>query len=398
MNADSGRGAMLVAGTALGYLVVMAANPARPSLRDGLRCLRRYPRIFLLPAVFALAHAGFTLWVRADESWTVPGASPIIGAWSGWQPPPWAAVLAAGRLPTGESCAAIFNCVVTTFPLSALWAALFLGNWRGVQGILARGLRRRFGRVPGTLIHLGLALCAIAALCKPIFFGGLQLLNLYLGAVALERIGEITNWLSFVFEYGLGVSVQIYLVLLCYAWIRGLSFDFESLRQFALRRFALVFKWALVVLIVSGAGINLPLVVASFQSPDHRLDPTGLILRTRWSLIGTLLVLNAVQILLIFHNESLLRALADQWRLWSRHAWHLAWFLVVVALHFFLLESANALLPVALGSWNWPAATWTLVLHPLLWSGLASWFLVSWVCLFQRCERNRPDADELVKF
>ncbi len=398
MNADSGRGALLVAGAAVGYVVFMAANPARPSLRDGGRCLRRYPRVFLLPAAFALAHAGFNLWVRAYESWTVPGAPPIIGAWSGWQPPPWADVLAAGRLPTGESCAAIFNCVVTTFPLSALGAALFLGNWRSSQGVLARGLRRRFGWVGGTLVHLGLALGAVAALCKPVFFGGLPLLNLYLGAVALERIGEITNWLSFVFEYGLGVSVQVYLVLLCYAWIRGLSFDFESLRRFALRRFAVVVKWSLVILIVSGLGINLPLVVSSFQNPDHRLDPTRLILGTRWSLIGTLFVLNAVQILLIFHNESLLRALADQRRLWSRHAWRLAWFLVVVALHFFLLETANALFPLALGPWTWPAAVWNLILHPLLWSGLASWFLVSWVCLFQRCERNRPDTAELVKF
>lgn len=398
MNSDSGHGALLVAGTAVGYLIVMAANPAHPSLRDGLRCLRRYPRVWGLPAGFALAHAGFNLWVRVYEAWAVPGAPPIIRTWTGWQPPPWSEAFAASRLPTGESCAGIFNCIATTFPLSAVWAALFLGNWRGSQGALARELRRRFGWAVGTLVHLGLVLCVAAALVKPFFFGGLQQINLYLGSAALERVGEVTNWLSFLFEYLLGVSVQIYLVLLCYAWIRGLSFDFESLRRFALRRFVFVVKWALVVMIVSSVGINLPLVFASFQGPEHRLDPAGLILATRWFLTGTLLVFSAMQILLIFHNESLLRALTDQWRLWSRHAWHLSWFLVVMALHFFLLETANALLPVALGPWTWPAAAWNLVLHPLLWSGLASWFLVSWVCLFQRCERNRPDADELVKF
>ena len=385
-------------GATAGYLVVIATNPARPSLRDGLRCLRRYPRVFLLPASFALVHAGFHLWVRAYESWTVPGVPPIISFWTGWQPPAWAEVLTASWLPTGESSAAIFNCVATTFPLSAVWAALFLGNWRGSQALLARGLRRRFGWVPGTMIHLGLALCAVAALCKPFLFGGLQQINLYLGAASLDRVGEITNWLSFLFEYLLGVSVQIYLVSLCYAWIRGLSFDFESLRRFTLRRFVFVVKWALVVVAISSVGINGPLVIASFQSPDHRLEPAGLILATRWFLTATLPVFCAMQILLIFHNESLRRALVDQARLWARHGWHLAWFLVVVALHFFLLEAANALLPVALGPWSWPAAAWNLILHPLLWSGLASWFLVSWVCLFQRCERNRPDADELVNF
>ncbi len=398
MNLPSGRGVLLVAGTLVGYLAIMAANPARPSLRDGLRCLRRYPRVWLLPAAFALAHAGFYLWVRAYESWLVPGAPPIISAWAGWQPPPWGQVLAASWLPTGESSAAIFDCIVTTFPLSAVWAALFLVNWHGSQTVLARGLRRRLGFAGGTSVHLGLVLCALASLCKPFLFGGLQHFNLYLGAAALERVGEMTNWLSFLFEYLLGVSVQIYLVLLCYAWIRGLSFDFDSLRRFALRRFVFVVKWALVVMGISSVGINLPLVIASFQPSDHRLNPSGLIVAARWLLTATLWLFCAMQILLVFHNESLRRALADQGRLWRRHAWHLGWLLVVVALHFFLLETANALLPAALGPWTWPAAVWSLLLHPLLWSGLASWFLVSWVCLFQRCEQHRPDAEDLVRF
>ena len=336
--------------------------------------------------------------MRVYEAWIVPGAPPLISAWAGWQPPTWSAVLANCWLPTAESSAAIFNCIVTTFPLSAVWAALFLVNWRGSQGVLARGLRHRFGFAGGTSVHLGLVLCAAAALCKPFFFGGLPQLNLYFGAAALERIGEITNGLSFLFEYLLGVSVQIYLVLLCYAWIRGLNFDFASLRRFALRRFVFVVKWALVVMVISSLGINLPLIIASFQTPGHRLNPATFILATRWLLAGTLLLFCAMQILLIFHNESLRRALADQGRLWYRHAWHLAWLILVVALHFFLLGIANALLPVALGPWTWPAAVWSLALHPLLWSGLASWFLVSWVCLFQRCERNRPDVEELVRF
>ena len=394
----TGRVAGLVAGSVAGYAIVMWVNPARPSLRDGLRCIRRYPRVWALPAAFALVHAAFSLLVRVHESWMIPGAGQVIGAWTGWAPPPWTGVIRAAWLPTGESCAAIFNCIVTTFPLSALWAALFLVNWRGAQAALGRGMRRRFGFVAGAALHLGLALCAAAALCKPLLFLGLPEGDLFLGAAALERLGEIVNWLSFLFEYGLGVGVQIYLVLLCYAWLRGLTFDFASLRRFALRRFVFVVKWALVVMIVSSLGINLPLVAAAFQAADHRLDAAGSILFTRWLLVGTLTVFCAVQVLLVFHNETLGRAVGDQWRLWRHYGWHLGWLVIAAALHFFALEAADVLLPAALGPWTWPGALWRLLVHPVLWSALAGWFLVSWVCLFQRCERHLPDADELVRY
>ncbi len=59
---------------------------------------------------------------------------------------------------------------------------------------------------------------------------------------------------EFLFEYLLGVGVQIYLILLCYAWIRGMTFDFDGLRRFALRRFAYVVQWAVVVLAISRSG------------------------------------------------------------------------------------------------------------------------------------------------
>ena len=411
MAADSARLAWLAVGAVVGYLLLMGANPARASLRDGLRCLRRYPRVWLLPAGFALAHTGFTLGVHVYAWWTIrppttaawPGWHPhewgdLINAWNGWQPAAWEEVIAATWLPTGESTAAIFNCIVTTFPLSALWAALFLTNWRGSQLSLGRELRRRFGCTGGTAIQLGLLVCALAAICKPFMFFGLHILALYLGAAPLLRGGEIINGLSFLFEYLLGVSVQVYLVLLAYAWLRGLNFEFTALRRFALRRFVFVVKWALVVMTISSLGINLPLVIATFQPLDRRWNVDGMILVTRVVLAATLLIFCAMQSLLIFHNETLRRALADQWRLWRSFGWHLSWFVVVVVLHFFVLEAADVLLPSALGQWTWPGAVWRLVLHPLIWSMLASWFLVSWVCLFQRCERRQPDLDELVRY
>ena len=239
----------------IGYAVLMAANPARPSLRDGLRCVLRYKQIWLIPAGFALAHSGFRLWRHASENQLLPAAAPIFAPWAGWRPPPWAGTLATSWLPALESTAAIFNCIFTTFPVSALAAALFLGNWRGYQVSLFRALRRRLGVWGGLAVQGVLAVCALAAVCKPALYGGVPYLNRYLGAAG-PGVGEIVDSLSFVFEYLLGVGTQIYVILLCFAWIRGLTFDFDELRRFALRRFAFVVKWAAVVIVISSAGIG----------------------------------------------------------------------------------------------------------------------------------------------
>ena len=401
MNEEAHRGFLLAAGALAGYAVLMATNPARHSLRDGLRCVARYRQIWLVPAGFAFAHAAFRLWRRAYEVWVVPGATPVLVPWAGWQPPAWHETMAASWLPAVESTAALFNCVVTTFPLSAVAAALYLVNWRGYQGSLYRALRRRLGRFGGWALYGALAFCAAAAVCKPVLFGGLPSLNRYFGAAVLLQTGEVVNSLSFVFEYLLGVGVQIYVVLLCYAWIRGLTFDFDALRRFALRRFAFVVKWTAVVMLLSVAGITLPQVVRSFQpvfDPRAADWTAGVIEDTRWLLGVTLLLFCSMQVLLIFHNESLLRAAGDHWRLLRRYGTHVGWLVVVVALHFLTLAVADAFLPLALGNWTWPGVTWSLLIHPLLWTALAAWFLASWVCLFQRCEQNRPDVKELVRF
>lgn len=401
MQEDSHRPLLLSVGVLLGYALVMASNPARPSLRDGLRCLQRYPQIWLLPAGFALAHSGFRLWRHCYETWLVPGAGPVFVPWGGWQPPPWRETVAASWLPTAESTAAIFNCIVTTFPLSSVAALLFLFNWRGYQAALYKGVHRRFGVFGGATVHCCLLLSALAAVCKPVLFGGLPLLNGYFGAVLLLRLGEVVNSLGFLFEYLLGVAVQIYTVLLCFAWVRGLTFDIDALRRFALRRFAFVVKWAAVVILVSSLSINAPLIASTFQPSGDSPVPgwtDDMIHGTRWLLSVILVIFCSMQILLIFHNESLRQALGDHFRLLRRYGGHVGWLLLVVALHYFALALADAFLPLALGPWTWLAATWSLLVHPILWTALAGWFVASWVCLFQRCERNRPDTNELVRF
>ena len=73
---DTGRGAGLVAGAAVGYAVLMAVNPARPSLRDGLRCLRRYPRVWLLPAALYIP----TLPVKWFKAIQIAGLEVLLRA------------------------------------------------------------------------------------------------------------------------------------------------------------------------------------------------------------------------------------------------------------------------------------------------------------------------------
>ena len=72
MDAETRRVILLAAGAAAGYAAVMFVNPARPSLRDGARCLLRYKQIWALPVVFGLCHSGFTLWMRWYEARLIP--------------------------------------------------------------------------------------------------------------------------------------------------------------------------------------------------------------------------------------------------------------------------------------------------------------------------------------
>ena len=397
MDAETRRVLLLTAGAVAGYAVVMAVNPARPSLRDGLRCLLRYKQIWAVPVMFSLCYSAFTVWMRFYECRQLTDNPPVIVPWTGWQPTVWNHVLSLCWLSSLEGTAAVFNYVVRPFPLSALGALCFLVNWRGYQAVVFRGLRGRFGG-GGVVIHAALVIAAVAAALKPVLFVGLTNPDAFFGESMLLRWGEVINAFGFLFEYLLGVGVQVYLILLCFVWVRGITFDFDRVRRLALRRCVFVVRWAVVAMTISTVGITLPLIVARFQSVERRawIEPT--VQGTRWLLAGVLLAFCSVQILLIFHNENLRRACADHFRLLRRYGMHVGWLGVIAALHFFALAAANVFLVQALGQWTWPAAGWSLLLYPVLWTSLASWFLASWVCLFKRCESDRADADELVVF
>ena len=401
MTPELRRTCLLLIGAAVGYGLLMACNPVQPSLRDGVRCLRRYRQIWLLPMLCNVAHTLYGLGVRWWESVSTPGSAPLFHPLDAWQPPPWREVLTSSLLPVFEGTAAAYNCLVTAFPVSAVAALLFLVNWRGYHGTTGGALRRRLGLSGGLLVQTGLMACAAAALCKPVLFGGLPRLNAYFGSATLLRAVEVINWLSFVFEYRLGVGLQIYRILRCVAWVRGLTFTFDGLRRFALRRFAFVVSWALVMILLSSLGINLPLLAGTFPLQAEAVEGAwigAVVWFSRWMLAVVALLFCSMQITLVFHNETLRQAFGNHIRFLRRHAERVGWLSLVAGVHFLLLVGLNAFLLRALGELSWPAGMWSVLFYPVLWTALAAWLLASWVCLFRRCELDKADAEELVVF
>src|SRR5580700_2011840 len=135
----------LLCGLLAGYLLVMWTNPVRASMRDGFRCIQRYPSLWIAFGVFGCAHALFQLalryyfyhalpaadpdrpefvWTRAHggEVWRDPHVWLFGTDQSLWHLPSNALHQAAREsvLPALENTAGIFNCLLSTFPLAAL--------------------------------------------------------------------------------------------------------------------------------------------------------------------------------------------------------------------------------------------------------------------------------------
>ena len=207
-----------------GYALVMLFAPVRRALVDGLHCLGRYQRIWITFAVLGFGYFVFQFitftpirnWADLEPSqitslpeWAWPGLSEI-----------WRETL----LPALEGVSGIFDNATTTYPLSVIAAVLMIVNWRGLHGALWRALRKRYG-FWGYLVYLILLLSALASLLKPIVFWRLPEWSGLLPAAGLLRVSATLDATAFIFEYLLGIYIQVYLITVCLAWIRGLSFE-----------------------------------------------------------------------------------------------------------------------------------------------------------------------------
>ncbi len=383
----------LLLGVCGGYLLVMFFNPIRLSLRDGLRCIGRFKRVWL---TFALLGAAYSIFQFATFT-PLQSATDLdlnqVAAFSSWTWPRFIEVWRETPLPTLEGVAGIFDTATTTYPLSVLAAGMLLCNWRGLHGALLSALRKRF-RFWSYLIYVVVLLSAIASLFKPIVFWRLPAWGTVLPAAGLLRVSATVDAVAFIFEYLFGVYIQVYLITVCLAWIKGLSFTEEALFQFAVRRFSYVLKWAGIVILVSTLIVRLPLVLAYFFEVPNVLDYLPI---ERYAMSGIIILFCSVQISLVLHNESLRAAVHAHGQFIRRNAGRFGWFLLICALHFFMLVASDVIVRNAAGDRAMAVILWKIV-YVCARGLVTGWLLASWVCLFRQCETGRANQETWIAY
>lgn len=383
----------LLLGLCGGYLLVLFFNPVRLALRDGFRCIVRFKRIWLTFAL--LGGAYFVFQFATFTPLRDPSALELneIAEIRNWNWPQFSDVGREMPLPALEGVAGIFDNATTTYPLSVIAAILLLLNWRGLHGSLLRALRQRF-RAWGYLIYLVLVLSAVASLFKPIVFWRLPAWATVLPGAGLLKISASVDAAAFIFEYLFGVYIQVYLITVCLAWIKGLGFRERALFRFAVRRFSYVLKWAGVVVLVSTLLVRLPLLLAYFVNLPGVLDYQPL---ARSIMSGFIILFCSVQISLTLHSESLRAAIRAHWQFFRRNTVRAAWFLLICALHFFILAACDAVVRGAVADRVMAFILWK-ALYVCARGLLTGWLLASWVCLFRQCETGRINQETWIRY
>jgi hypothetical protein len=376
-----------------GYVLVMLTNPVRVALRDGFRCIRRFKRIWFVFALLALAYSAFQFVVFSPLQSGADLRLEQFVFWESWHWPLFSEVWRESLLHTAESVAGIFDAAATTYPLSVLAALLLILNWRGLHRSLVRALRRQFGP-SGWLIYFGVLLSALASLLKPLIYWQLPVRALFLSPAHLLQTLAVVDTVAFIFEYLCAVYLQVYLIAVCLAWIRGLNFSEGELLRFAMRRFSFVVKWLGLVVLASTLLLRLPLLVAYFRNVPGVLDylPAG-----RCAMAALLICFASMQISLVLHNETLRAALRAHWQFVRRHAFRFAWFLFICGLHYWFFALADTVVRAAATERLIALLAWKLG-YVLARAVLTGWLLASWVCLFRQCEIGRVNYESWIQY
>ena len=380
-------------GLCSGYLIVLLFNPVRLALRDGLRCILRFKRIWITFTVLGFAYSVFQfatftpIHQSADLDFsqvTSPGT---------WEWPSFFEVWREVPLPALEGVAGIFDNATTTYPLSILAAIFLLINWRGLHGALFRALGKRYG-IWGYVIYAVLLFSAVATLLKPIAYWRLPEPGGNISAAGLLQISATIDAVAFIFEYLFGVYIQVYLITVCLAWVKGLSFGEEDLFKFAMRRFSYVLEWAGIVVIAGTLIVRAPLLLAYFRNVPGVLDYLPL---ERFIMSALIIMFASVQISLVLHNETLRAALSAHREFIRRNAFRFGWFLLIAALHFFFLTACDAIVRTAVADRVVAVIIWK-IFYVLARGLITGWLLASWVCLFRRCETRRANQETWIRY
>src|SRR6202011_2773212 len=364
-----------------GYVIVLLFNPVRVSLRDGFRCLLRYKRVWLTFVLLGFAYFVFQFSTFTPIQSSADVDLTQITSLANWHWPAFMEVWQEAPLPALEGVAGIFDDATTSYPLSAIAAVLMLINWRGLHGALVRALQKRF-RFWGYLVYLILLLSAVAALLKPIVFWALPIWGGLLPAAELLQISASVDAVAFIFEYLFGVYIQVYLIAVCFAWIRGLSFEEGELFRFAMRRFSYDLEWAGIVVLVSILVVQLPLLLAFFMNIPDVLDYLP---SERVGMCGLIIAFSSVQISLALHNETLREAIRDHREFIRNNLSRFGWFLLICGIPFFFLTTADAIVRGAIADRLIAMIIWKSIFVCLR-GFITGWLLASWGCLFRRGE------------
>ncbi|MGH7936415.1 MAG: hypothetical protein ACREF8_05350, partial [Chthoniobacterales bacterium] len=296
-------------------------------------------------------------------------------------------------LHAAESTAGIFDAAATTFPLSVIAAILLILNWRGLHFSLVRALRRQFGPA-GWLIYFGILAGALASLVKPLIYWRVPEWIYFLSPARVLQASAVVDTVAFLFEYLCAVYIQVYLIAVCLAWIKGLQFGEEALLRFAMRRFSFVLKWLGLVVLASTLLLRVPLLIAYFRDLPGVLDylPFG-----RCLMAALIISFGTMQISLVLHNESLREAFQAHWHFVRRHAARFGWFLLLAALHYWVLALADATIHAAAVDRPLALIVWKL-LYVVAYAFVTGWLLASWVCLFRQCEIGRINRETWIRY
>jgi hypothetical protein len=381
------------AGLFVGYVLVLLANPIRLALRDGLRCLSRFSRVWLTFVLLGFAYsifqfATFTpIQSQTDFDFNQIASLPV------WH---WPRLLEVWReipLPALEGVAGIFDDATTTYPLSVIAALLLAVNWRGLHGSFVRALWKRY-RIWSIPVYVIVLLAALASVLKPIVFWQLPHWGVAVSAAKFLQASALIDTVAFIFEYLFGVYIQVYLITVCFAWIKGLSFDEVALFKFAMRRFSYVLKWAGIVLFISIVVVRLPLLLAYFMNLPNILDYLPL---QRALMSCFIIAFSSVQISLVLHNENLREAIGAHFLFLRRNAVRFGWFLLICGLHFFLLTAADAIVRGGIADRAAALLMWKLI-FVVIRGFVTGWLLASWVCLFRQSETGRVNQETWIRY
>jgi hypothetical protein len=222
----------------------------------------------------------------------------------------------------------------------------------------------------------------VAALLKPIIYWALPLWGGLLPAQGVLQISASVDAVAFIFEYLFGVYIQVYLIAVCFAWIRGLSFEEGELFRFGMRRFSYVLEWAGIVVLVSTLIVRVPLLLAYFMNIPDVLDYLPI---ERVVMCGLVIAFSSVQISLALHNETLREAIRAHREFIRNNLSRFGWFLLIAGIHFFFLTVADAIVRGAIADRLIAMIIWKSI-FVFVRGFITGWLLASWVCLFRRGE------------